>query len=88
MKADEIRRDDKPANKYVRSIRSCDPTQPGYVAFVDVYSVLDAFDVTCPATAHAVKKLLCAGVRRAGQSRLADLLEARQALDRAIALAD
>ncbi len=52
---------------------------------VDVYSVLVGFGVTCPATAHAVKKLLCAGVRDKG-SRLQDLEEAKVALERAIAL--
>ena len=30
---------------------------------IDVYDVLDAFDVTNPATAHAVKKLLFPGGR-------------------------
>ena len=30
---------------------------------IDVYDVLDAFDVTNPATAHAIKKLLCTGGR-------------------------
>ena len=30
---------------------------------IDVYDVLDAFDVTNPAAAHAVKKLLCPGTR-------------------------
>lgn len=30
---------------------------------VDVYSVLKAFDVQCPALAHLIKKSLCAGLR-------------------------
>jgi hypothetical protein len=51
--------------------------------FVDVYAVLDAFDVGCPATAHAVKKLLFPGIR-GGKDRLQDLTEARDAIDRAI----
>lgn len=50
---------------------------------VDVYAVIEAFGVTCPATAHAVKKLLCAGLRGA-KSRLVDLEESRVAIDRAI----
>lgn len=29
----------------------------------DVYDVLEAFNVTCQAAAHAIKKLLCAGLR-------------------------
>jgi hypothetical protein len=52
----------------------------------DLYDVLVAFDVQCPATAHAVKKLLCAGRRGGGKSRLQDLVEAQQALVRAIEL--
>lgn len=50
---------------------------------VDVYEVLIAFKVECPATAHAVKKLLCAGLREKGD-RLADLKGAMAALNRAI----
>lgn len=50
---------------------------------VDVYSVLTAFNVTSPGLQHAIKKLLCAGIREKG-SRLQDLKEARDALDRAI----
>lgn len=30
---------------------------------VDVYDVLDAFEITCPALAHALKKALCTGTR-------------------------
>ena len=51
----------------------------------DVYDVLDAFGVTCPATAHAVKKLLCAG-QRGHKDRLTDLQEAAAALTRAVEL--
>lgn len=49
----------------------------------DVYAVLDAFAVTCPARQHAIKKLLCSGLRGKG-SVLQDLQEARDAIDRAI----
>ncbi len=78
----------RPANKYQWLIRSCDPAGPNRpLGPVDVYAVLAAFEVTCPATAHAVKKLLCAGIRRAGQPRATDLREAQQALDRAIDMA-
>ena len=49
----------------------------------DVYAVLVAFGVTCPARQHAVKKLLCAGSR--GKADVGqDLAEARDAVDRAI----
>lgn len=49
----------------------------------DVYAVLEAFSVTCPARQHAVKKLLCSGIRGKGDV-LQDLKEARDAIDRAI----
>jgi len=50
---------------------------------VDVYAVLDAFDVRCPARQHAIKKLLCSGLR--GKNNVIDdLREARDAVDRAV----
>lgn len=52
----------------------------------DVYAVLHAFAVTCPARQHAIKKLLCSGIRGKG-SVLQDLMEARDAIDRAIQMA-
>lgn len=30
---------------------------------IDIYRVLDLFEVTCPARQHAIKKLMCAGSR-------------------------
>ena len=36
---------------------------PSFCNQSDVYDVLVAFNVTCPAAAHAIKKLLCAGLR-------------------------
>ena len=51
----------------------------------DVYDVLTAFGVTCPAVAHAVKKLLCAG-QRGHKDRLTDLREAMTAIARAAEL--
>jgi hypothetical protein len=50
---------------------------------IDVYEVLNAFNVTCPATQHAIKKLLCAGLRGKGNAEQ-DLREARDAIARAI----
>ena len=52
----------------------------------DVYDVLAAFSVTCPATQHAIKKLLLPGVRTGGKSRVQDLEEAVQAIQRAVEL--
>lgn len=53
---------------------------------IDVYDVLNAFAVTCPATQHAIKKLLMPG-KRGHKNELGDLLEARASVDRAIDLA-
>jgi hypothetical protein len=49
---------------------------------VDVYAVLEAFGVTCPAVAHAVKKLLCPGTRGA-KDKKQDIKEAKDAIIRA-----
>lgn len=54
---------------------------------VDTYAVMDAFSVTCPARQHAIKKLLCAGIRGKGDE-LQDLNEARDAITRAIQMAE
>jgi hypothetical protein len=78
-------------SKYLRTIRGWRREPVAGVADavievevqVDVYAVLVAFAVTCPATAHAVKKLLCAGQRGKGSIH-ADLVGARAAVDRAI----
>lgn len=50
---------------------------------VDVYAVIDAFAVACPARQHAVKKLLCSGIRGKGDT-LQDLREAKDAIERSI----
>jgi hypothetical protein len=49
----------------------------------DVYAVLDAFGVTCPARQHAIKKLLMPGDRDKGDC-MQDLMECSDAVDRAI----
>lgn len=51
----------------------------------DVYDVLDAFEVRCPARQHAIKKLLCAG-QRGNKAEAQDLAEALTAVQRAIEL--
>ena len=53
----------------------------------DVYAVLDAFEVTCPARQHAIKKMLCAGLRGKADE-LQDLIEARDAVDRAVQMCE
>lgn len=50
---------------------------------IDVYAVLLTFGVMCPARQHAIKKLLCSGLRGKGNA-IQDLKEARDAIDRAI----
>lgn len=66
-------------SKYLRKIVTTDS------GCVDVYAVLLAFNVTCPARQHAIKKLLCSGIRGKGDE-LQDLQEAHDAVDRAIQL--
>lgn len=51
---------------------------------IDLYEICRACDVRCPAVQHAVKKLLYAGKRGGGKSRLQDLKEAKTAIERAI----
>ncbi len=64
------------SNKYQRNVRSTS---------IDVYDVLEAFGVTNPATAHAIKKLLCPG-QRGHKDKFTDLNEARLSIIRAIEL--
>jgi len=52
---------------------------------VDVYSIIEIFNITCPARQHAIKKLLCTGLRNKGDS-LQDLNETKDAIIRAIQL--
>jgi hypothetical protein len=68
--------------KYLREIHGADVP---VIINVDVYSVLEAYKVTCPARAHAIKKLLCAGQRGKGEE-LADVIGALAAVNRAIDL--
>ena len=71
----------KVGNKYHRTIHG---VSEGSLV-IDVYNVLEAFGVTCPACQHAIKKLLCAGLRNKG-SRLQDLNEAAESASRAVTL--
>lgn len=63
-------------NKYTRNIDGVE---------VDVYDVLKAWEVVCPATQHAIKKLLMPG-QRGSKNKFQDLKEAKQAIKRAIEL--
>ncbi len=64
-------------NKYQREIKKD--------VFVDVYDVLKAFNVTCPALQHAVKKVLAAG-QRGVKSSIEDKNEAIASIKRSIEL--
>lgn len=72
------RGEDKP-NPYTRSVHDYDT--------IDVYDVLNLYEVHDPAVVHAVKKLLCAG-KRGTKDYLTDLQEAQSSLARAIQDAD
>jgi hypothetical protein len=72
-------------SKYQREIPYIDQAGDLCICVVDVYDILKVFNVTCPATAHAVKKLLAAG-ERGHKDKLTDLKEAIQSIERAIEL--
>lgn len=69
--------------KYLRRITSAVDTSTAVE--VDIYAVITAYEVKCPARAHAIKKLLMAGLRGKG-SELDDLIETQAAVARAIEL--
>ena len=69
-------------NKYQREFISMD----GKVFRANVYRVLRAFGVVCPAVQHAVKKLLMPG-QRGSKDQLQDLEEALLSVSEAIAMA-
>ena len=69
-------------SKYQKQFISMD----GKVFRADVYRVLRAFRVTCPAVQHAVKKLLMPG-QRGSKDQLQDLEEALLSVSEAIAMA-
>jgi hypothetical protein len=73
---DEPQADTHSGSKYLRDVQLVGGK-------IDVYAVLVAFDVRCPARQHAIKKLLCAGLRGKGDE-LQDLREAGDAVARAI----
>lgn len=74
----------KPKNSYFRTIKISGLSIMGEG---DVYEVVLAFKVNCPARVGAIKKLLCAGDRMGGKDVIRDLTEARDGVNRAIELA-
>lgn len=71
-------------SKYLRTICPASGVLGDPIS-VDVYCVIEAYRVTCPARQHALKKLLCAGLRDKNTVEK-DLLEAIDAVSRAIEL--
>ena len=69
-------------SKYQKEFTSMD----GKVFSADVYSVLAAFGVECPARQHAIKKLLMAG-QRGSKGEVQDLDEALASVSRAVDMA-
>ena len=67
----------KRMGKYQREIKG---------VVVDVYDVLGAFNVTCPARQHAIKKLLATG-QRGHKDEETDLIETISAVKRSLELA-
>ena len=65
-------------NKYQRQVPS---------TTIDIYDILKAYRVTCPATQHAIKKLLQPG-ERGHKDKLTDLREALASIERAIQMAE
>lgn len=77
---EEVTEESQDPNPYTRTI----PTYPDGTS--DIYCVLKGYEVTCPAIAHAVKKLLAPGCRSGGKSYIQDLEEAMQSIQKAIDL--
>lgn len=63
-------------SKYIRTIKGVE---------VDVYDVLKGFNVKCPAMQHAIKKMLCSGLR-GHKDTSQDKKEAIQSIERSIEL--
>jgi len=71
-------------SKYTRTItQTIDGETRGCSVDIDVYDVLTAFEVTSPALQHAIKKLLCPGIR-GHKDAIRDLLEAIRSIERKI----
>lgn len=77
---------DHEGKKYVRQIKDVAWTPTNQLTVnADVYAIIDAHEITCPAQGHALKKVLHAGCRGKG-SKIDDLQGAIAALNRAIEL--
>lgn len=75
---DEIYEPPKSVNKYEKRIKN---------TTIDVYDVLLAYGVTCPAMQHAIKKCLMSG-QRGYKDTTQDKREAIQSIERSIELGE
>lgn len=74
-------------SKYDRTIIGINADGKPVAVTVDVYRVIDAFQVTDPALQHLVKKALCAGLR-GHKDRGQDLNDILQSAQQAVHLND
>lgn len=82
----ELYQEDEPKpNKYRRLIKTVATQSSTVKVTADVYDILEAWNVSCPATQHAIKKLLQPGAR-GHKDTLQDLREAIASIERAIEL--
>lgn len=72
-------------HKYLKQIKGKIIPEDQSMLYVDVYDVLKAFDVVCPAMQHAIKKMLCSGQRGVKDS-VRDKREAIESINRSIEL--
>ena len=72
-------------HKYLKQIKGKVVPDDELILYVDVYDVLKAFDVVCPAMQHAIKKMLCSGQRGVKDS-MRDKREAIDSINRSIEL--
>ena len=72
-------------HKYQKPIKGKIVPEDNNMLYVDVYDVVKAFDVVCPAMQHAIKKMLCSGQRGVKDS-VRDKREAIDSINRSIEL--
>jgi len=83
MTCEQLKNCFESANKKESSQHSHYKKDASHLKTIDVYRVLTLFDVTDPCQQHAVKKILCAGIR-GDKSRAQDMREAIDSLNRSL----
>lgn len=58
-----------------------------FLEFIDIYRILQLYEINHPCLQHAIKKLLCAG-KRGGKNEKKDVQEAIDTLRRWIAMTE